>query len=67
MTEEAIASHQGRQKQLKEMREEMKRDLARRNPYDQSFQILDTDYDNFLILYNCQEIVQKVNKAGLSE
>ena len=43
------------------MRDQMLEEMVGHSPYDQSFQILDTDYKNFMILYTCQEIKEKVN------
>ena len=37
------------------------------DPYHQSIKILDTDYDNYLVLYNCKEEMEDLNKAFLSK
>ena len=31
------------------------------SPYDNYWYVLDTDYDNYLIQYACQEQVERVN------
>lgn len=37
------------------------------SPYDNYWYVLDTDYDNYLIQYACQEQVERVNQFGQTE
>ena len=42
-------------------------EMSNYDPYHQSITILDTDYDNYIILYNCKEEMEDLNKALLTK
>ena len=46
---------------MQETKEEHIKKMQSYSPYDNAWTILDTDYDNYLFLYACQEIEEKVN------
>lgn len=37
------------------------------DPDGNNFEIIDTDYENFLVLYACREFEENVNRAGQTE
>lgn len=67
MTPEEIKQFEESQAMLKAMRETMVTEMANQSPYDQNFLVLDTDYDNFMILYTCQDIRDHVNSFGQTQ
>ena len=40
---------------MQELADQMEDYLANYNPYERAMRVLDTDYDNYLIIYNCEE------------
>lgn len=41
-------------------------DIEDYDPYALSYEVLDTDYDSFMVLYTCKSFEEQVNAAGQS-
>lgn len=67
MTEEDIEQHEQNREMLESMKDQIMERINRASPYENAWQVLDTDYENYLIQYACQEIVEQVNAAGQSQ
>ena len=63
MSEEDIQNYEAN----KEMVETIKEQIVNQPIREQHWHILDTDYDNYLIQYACQEMTVKVNQFGQTE
>ena len=66
MSDKEVLDFEQSRQSLVEMREQVKQYLRNSSPYDNSFFVLDTDYDHYLMRYTCQEFQVEVNKDGLS-
>jgi len=62
LLEKQLSKKSGETKQ--ELEEVLDREEASWNPYDYQWHILDTDYDNYLIVYSCNEHEDFLNKDG---
>lgn len=67
MSEEDIANDEDDRKYLLAMKDSILKKIENSSPYDNYWYVLDTDYDNFLIQYACQEQVELVNQFGQTE
>lgn len=52
---EAMVSHTEFVNKLHDERDELREMMQYYNPYREGIRVLDTDYDNFLILYHCTQ------------
>ena len=56
MSEEEIEMYEDHAHMLLKFTDEELEDLDHIDPYEHNFQILETDYDQYLITYMCQEV-----------
>lgn len=64
MSDEEIGQHEEAAEYYIEMWPQIQERLLQVSPYDSSWHILDTDYDNYLIFWNCIESSDEFNAAG---
>ena len=64
MTEEEVAYFDENKESMNNLKEQVLSEVISHNPYDQNFQILDTDYSNFMIMYTCQQHKEMTNMFG---
>lgn len=66
MTEEAIATHERKRKQMDGLNEQIQKQLGAMDPYRKSIEVLDVDYDDFLVMYTCWDTTDDYNAKGQS-
>jgi len=64
MTPLEIEQHEQTRGQLVHMEKEILESIENYDPYQHHFEVLDTDYDNFLMLYTCQQFDERINGDG---
>lgn len=52
---------------IKDNFDRIMKDIEEYDPYTQNYEVLDTDYDNFMFLYTCKQFDLDVNKEGQSK
>lgn len=67
MTEEEIKLYEDHAEMLLKFTDEELEDLDHIDPFDLAWQVLETDYDQYLITYMCHELHEEVNGDGLTE
>ena len=64
MTAEEIDTHEKRAKQMSDLNKQIKTQLESIDPYVRSIEVLDTDYEDFLVLYSCYHNSDAYNSKG---
>lgn len=64
MSPAAIKKHDVTMDQLRKMRDQMQARLDKYDPFEHKTSVLDTDYENFLVLYDCIEKKEDINASG---
>ena len=66
MTQDQIDIHNRKRKQMDDLNTQIKSQLASIDPYKRSIEVLDTDYDDFLVFYTCYDSTDDYNNKGQS-
>ena len=64
MTTDYIKIYEENQQKQRELYEEALQQRASNDPYNLGYLILDTDYDNFMMMYSCHQTTLMMNKDG---
>lgn len=64
MMPDEVQRYETTQNYIKENYDRIMKDIKEYDPYKQNYEVLDTDYDNFLYLYTCKQYDMEVNSEG---
>jgi len=64
MPKSEVEEHDEYVAHLADIKEGLDDDHENLNPFDYSWHVLDTDYDNYLIVYGCNEHEDYLNDKG---
>ena len=64
MTKDYIKIYEENQQKQREIYQEVLKQKAANDPYNLGYKILDTDYDNFMMMYSCHQTTLMMNKDG---
>jgi len=64
LDEHQLRDHEVSILELREYKDHLEDYMKNHHPYDESMEVLDTDYDNYMFLYSCREDEASMNSDG---